>query len=129
MFNSVGILIYSRPYKLILKVDEELGNFYRSLIPKYLNVKKQMHSFHITIIRNETPLNFNFWEKYQNRYINFEYDPYIYNGIVYYWLNIFSPILENIRTELGLSTSSEYSRSPDGLCNFHITLGNIKHLQ
>jgi hypothetical protein len=129
MYKTTGVLIYSdNPYKLIVQVDDEIGNYYRSLIPKYFNVKKGAYSSHISVIRNETPINLKYWAKYHGQEIPYEYDSYIYNGTVYYWLNAYSKDLEDIRIELGLENTSIYTRSPDEKCRFHITLGNIKHL-
>jgi hypothetical protein len=128
MFTSIGTLIYSNnPYKLIVEVDDEIGKFYRSLIPKYLNVQRPMYPTHISTVRNETPPNLSVWGKYQNKEIEFEYDNYIYSGEVYYWLNAYSSHLEDIRLELGLSNTSPYTRSPDGRHRFHMTLANLKH--
>jgi hypothetical protein len=129
MFNSVGTLIYSEdPYKLIVDVDNEIGNYYRLLIPKYFQVRKPMYSSHISVVRNEVPPQVAHWGKYQGVEINFEYEPFIYGGELYYWLNAYSPMLEDIRLELGLPNLSKYTKSPDGSHRFHITIGNTKHL-
>lgn len=129
IFNSVGTLVYSEdPYKLIVDVDNEIGNYYRSLIPKYFQVKKPMYSSHISIVRNEVPPNLNMWGKYQGSQISFEYEPFIYSDELYYWLNAYSSVLEDVRVELGLANLSKYTRSPDGKHKFHITLGNTKHI-
>jgi hypothetical protein len=130
MFSSVGTLVYSEnPYKLIVNVDNEIGNYYRWFIPKALQVQKPMYSSHISTVRNEVPPNLNVWGKYQGTEIAFEYEPFIYNDELYYWLNAYSPTLEEIRVELGLPTLSEFTRSPDGKHRFHITIGNTKHLR
>ena len=128
MNDSTGTLIYSNnPYKLIVLVDNEIGRYYRALIPKYLDVRKQFHDSHISVIRNENPINMGFWGSYHNQEINFEYESNIYNDETYYWLNAYSPKLEEIRQELGLQSTSQFTRSPDGAHKFHITIGNIKH--
>lgn len=130
VFNSVGTLVYSQdPYKLIVDVDDEIGNYYRSLIPKYFKVKKPMYSSHISVVRNEVPPNLNMWGKYQGKEVSFEYEPFIYSDELYYWLNAYSSILEDIRVELGLSNISDITMSPDRKCKFHITIGNTKHLK
>ena len=128
MIKSVGRLIYSdNPYKLIVEVDQGISDFYYSLIPKSHRVQKQMYSAHISTIRNEIPINIQFWNKYQNKLVEFEYESFIYNDETYYWLNAYSKELENIRIELGLKETSEFTRSPDGLHKFHITIANTKH--
>lgn len=130
MFSSIGLLIYSdNPYKLIVEVDDEIGKYYRSLIPKYLGVQRPMYTSHISIIRNETPPNIQVWRKYHQNEIVFNYESFVYNGTVYYWLNAYSKTLEDIRKELGLASTSEYTKSPDGRHKFHITIGNLKHLK
>ena len=129
MITSIGTLIYTEnPYKLIVEVDDEIGKYYRSLIPKYLGVQRPMYSSHISTIRNEIPVNLSVWSKYHQQEISFEYESYIYNGEVYYWLNAYSKSLEDIRLELGLPNTSEFTKSPDGRHKFHITIGNLKHL-
>lgn len=128
MFTSIGTLVYSQdPYKLIVNVDDGIGDYYRSLIPKAWQVKKPMYPSHISTVRNEAPKNMMAWNKYQGMNISFEYDGIIYNDEVYFWLNAYSPKLEEIRLELGLSNLSQFTRSPDGKHKFHITIGNTKH--
>lgn len=128
IFNSTGILIYSdNPYKLIVLIDEEISNFYRHLTPRYLNIKKPMHRPHISIVRNEIPFKLSVWKKYQNKEIHFEYDNYIYNDEMYYWINAYSSVLENIRLELGLLNSNPNLISSNNNYKFHITIGNVKH--
>lgn len=129
MFKSIGVLKYfNNPYKLIVSVDEEISKYYRSLIPKYFYVQKPMYGCHISVIRNEVYIpNFEFWEKYQNIKITFNYENIIYDNELYFWLNVVSPDLENIRLELGLPNISQLTQSPDGKHKFHITIGNTKH--
>jgi hypothetical protein len=127
MFRSIGQLKYSYdPYKLIVSVDQGIGDFYRSLIPKAHQAQKPLYPSHISVVRNEIPDSS---ANYQDQDVEFIYEPYIYNDETYYWLNCFSPHLECIRLELGLPITSQYTRSPDGLHKFHMTLANIKHLK
>lgn len=127
MFSSIGILKYfNNPHKLIVEIDPEISNFYRSLIPKSIYINKQRYPAHISVVRKELPINQNFWEKYQNKELIFKYDSFIFNNSIYFWLRAQSNILESIRLELGLSNTSIYTKSPDGQHNFHITLGNVK---
>ena len=127
MIQSTGTLLYSNnPYKLIVSIDNEIGRYYRSLIPKYFNAQPQAYSSHISVVRKEIPPNINVWYKYHGSEIQFEYDSIIYNGEVYFWLNAYSPVLEEIRLELGLQNLSQYTRSPDGRHRFHITIANMK---
>ena len=132
LHKSQGILRYSiEPnvgYKLIVEVDREISNYYRSLIPKYIDWLPQKYPPHISVVRHETPPNLEAWDKYDGEKIEFEYPGIIYSGTVYWWLNAFSERLEEIRVELGLPISSMYTRPPEGFDKvFHITLANRKH--
>ena len=127
LFQSIGKLKYfDNPYKLIVEVDNEIARYYRSFIPKYLKVNKPMYPAHISTVRREIP-NLEFWGKYQGKDINFQYENIICNDEVYYWLGAFSKELQEIRTELGLPITSWITEPPDGLYNFHITIGNTKN--
>jgi hypothetical protein len=129
MFNSNGKLVYSSdPYKLIVEVDNNIASYYRSLIPKFLQYQKPLYPAHISVVRNEKEINLLAWNKYYGKNIEFEYDHYIYNDNIYYWLNICCSELEKIREELGLSGTSDYTKSPDGRHLFHCTIANMKHL-
>ncbi len=126
-FNSVGILKYSdNPNKLVVEVDEEISRYYRYFVPKFINLKRQAFPAHISVVRKENPLNMEFWGKYNNKEVDFVYENVIYNDEVYYWLSAFSPDLEKIRLELGLSNISDITCSPDKKHKFHITIGNLK---
>jgi hypothetical protein len=114
---------------LVVNADQELSNYYRVLIPKWKNAKSQMYPAHITVVREglEEPKNLEFWGKYQGEKIEFYYSPEVQEGTVYFWLNIFSVRLEEIRIELGLSVHSEYTLPPEGFTKcFHMTVGNKK---
>lgn len=135
LFESVGYLDYSYKddygYRLVMNVDKDICNYYRSLIPKSIKPNSQYYYPHVSIVRHETPKNLDFWGKYQNIPITFYYDNKINFGYVYCWLNIFCQKLEEIRLELGLPISSQYTMPPEGAefkkC-FHMTIGNFKNL-
>lgn len=129
MFVSNGKLEYHKdPLKMIVTVDQQVSDYYLSQIPKYLNVHRQRFPAHISAVRNERPKHFEVWEKYQNHLFEFEYSGIVYNDDVYYWLDVTCPKLEEIRCELGLNSTSQWTKSPDGRHRFHITIGNTKHL-
>lgn len=46
MYESFGVLEYSNNDRLVLKIDQEIANYYLSLIPKYKNVIRQRHNAH-----------------------------------------------------------------------------------
>ncbi len=127
-FKSSGVLCYSEnPIKLIVAIDPGIASFYRSLIPKYLHVNKPMYEAHISVVRNAVPPHMQAWSKYQGAEVDFEYETFIYNDELYYWLNVYSYRLEDIRLELGLKPWGDVTKSPDGRHKFHITLGNLKN--
>jgi hypothetical protein len=127
MYRSSGILQYfTDPLKLVVQVDPDLGNFYRSLIPKYYGVNRPMYEPHISVIRKVVPPNMLVWGKYQDERVDFDYDTYVFNDELYFWLNVYSPRLEEIRSELGVKPFGDVTLSPDGRHKFHITVGNIK---
>lgn len=134
VFESTGVLRYSYKegygYKLILEVDKDIAN-YRKFIPKCFKVNSQMYPPHITVVRNEIPVNLDVWDKqvkeYEGEEIKFLYSNYINRGTVYWWLNAFCTRLEEIRVELGLPVSSVYTLPPEGFVRcWHITIGNSK---
>jgi hypothetical protein len=129
MFKSTGTLQYYREsYKLIVTVDPGIAEYYRALIPKYIVFNKPMYDPHISVIRKETVPNLELWGKYHGQDFEFEYENYIYSSANYLWLNVYSEELENIRLELGLTKTSEITRSPDGRHKFHMTIGNFKNI-
>lgn len=130
MFESVGIIKYhTNPYKLIVEVDPEISRYYRSLIPKSHRVQSQMYKPHISVVRKEIPNNVDkLWFKYENKKVEFQYSNYIFNGEIYYWLNVYSDFLIEIRKELNLNIINNFKMYENEKYRFHITLGNIKHL-
>lgn len=132
LYESSGPLRYSQGnfgYRLVVDVDKELAEYYRSLIPKWISTNKQMYPPHITVVRcyKELPVNLKPWGKYEGEIINFQYENIVHSGKVYFWLNVFCKRLEVVRAELGLPVTSEYTRPPEGYLKcFHCTIGNIK---
>lgn len=130
MYSSSGYLIYeidNSGHKLNVIVDRDLSNYYRALIPKYIDVQPQKYPPHISVVRKETPIHLDKWNCYNGEEVEFFYDGIIRFGQVYCWLNVFCVRLEEIRLELGLPVSSIYTKPPEGFIKcFHMTLGNFK---
>lgn len=131
--KSVGVLKYSSNgndfYRLTVEVDQEISNYYRSLIPKWHDVNRPRWPAHITVVRpeKEKPVFLEHWNKHNNREIEFQYTPTVFQGKVYFWLNAFCTELEQIRKELGLPVRSEFTLPPEGFTKcFHITIANLK---
>ena len=132
LHSSVGTFQYwhsKGSYKAIVRADQGISDFYRTLIPKYYYVAPQMYPAHISVVRKEVPYKKQLWGAHAGEKIEFFYSPIIQHGEVYWWLNVFCKRLEEIRTELGLPVSSPYTRPPDGFSKcLHLTIGNTKAL-
>jgi hypothetical protein len=133
LFTSTGILRYSHNdeygYRLVMDVDRDLANYYRGLIPKWIKTNPQKYPPHVSIVRKEVPKNLSVWGKYEGDSVEFTYSNVVHGGTVYYWMNVFSERLEEIRVELGLPVSSQYTLPPEGFVKcFHMTIGNLKGL-
>ena len=127
--KSIGHLYYGDDHKLIVQIDQGISDYYRSLIPKHMEVSSPMWPAHITVVRTqkEIPTNLQFWKKYDYQPIEFYYSSIIDWDETYYWLDVYCKQLEFIRKELGLSNVSQYTLPPSGFKKvFHTTIGNKK---
>ncbi len=116
-------------HKLILECDQGIVDYYRALLPKYIKPNPQRYSAHVSLVRHETPVILDAWGKREGQPVEFHYTNHVFFGKVYCWLNVFCTELEEVRKELGLPVSSEYTRPPDGFTKcFHLTLGNFKDI-
>ena len=131
MQKSTAILKYSVVdvgHRLVGEIDQELADYYRALIPKWHYVQRQKYGAHVSIVRKETPVHLEHWGKHEGEEVEFIYDTEVKFGAVYCWLNVFCVRFEEIRLELGLPVSSQYTLPPDGFVKcFHSTLGNWKN--
>lgn len=130
MHTSIGNLRYSQAdygYKLIVEVDQGISEYHRALLPKWIDSNRQKYPAHISVVRHEVPPNLGLWGSHEGEEVEFNYTHEIFFGQVYCWLNVFCKKLEQIRLELGLPVSSQYTRPPNGYLKcFHLTLGNFK---
>lgn len=132
LHKSKGVLRYSEPdgqYRLVVDVDQQLADLYLSLIPPCKNVRRPRWGAHITIIRpyRDMPSMWDAWRLYEGEEIEFYYDNYIYNGEVYYWLNVYSVRIEDIRRELGMPVDAKFRQPPPGFKkSFHMTVAHNK---
>lgn len=121
--------------KVVVIVDPAIVALTRALLPPALKsvLRPQKYPPHITLVRGEWPsvvvgpppdrLE---WAMLDAKRVTFFYDPSPVIGETYAWLRVFSPELRAYRTRLGLASSSELTRPPDGEDCFHITIGNQK---
>lgn len=133
MFTSKGKLEYDdkEGFRVVLKVDQDLSNYYRALTPLYYRVFKPRWAAHITVVRPEYDVypKIRYWEDHAGEEIEFIYDPYVLNGNGYYWINAWSKRLEEIRIELGLQNVSKYALRPAGYDKtFHVTVAKYEEI-
>lgn len=123
-FESEGILKFEIDplvgYKAIVEIEQDISDYYRTLIPKYMTVNLQRFKAHISVVRRESP-NF-MWGLRHMEKIQFEYSNIVFSDTKYYWLAVNCKRLEDIRIELGLDGLVPWRNS------FHITVGNKKFL-
>ena len=130
MYQSSGILKYSTEptMKVVLEVDREIVRLYKWFAPKWVGLRSQMFDPHISIVRKEIPTNIDKFGLHEGREVQFTYDPVIYYCPKYWWIEVSSPELEDIRLELGLRRfRSHFSPDIRGFFGFHITIGNTKY--
>lgn len=130
MEKSIGTLQYEIDpivgEKIFLTIDKCIVDYARSLVPKYIKLNKQKYAPHISVLRKEQIKNKEYWMRYQNFQIEFEYNMEIFNDESYYWIRAYSNRLIEIRRELGLAPYSGITNAPDYFPSFHITIGNTK---
>lgn len=122
MFKGVARLEYYTNYA-IAWTDRQIGEYYYSLLPKYLHVQRQKEHSHITVCRKdiETP-DYTYWRYREREVIEFTYDGILYHDDLYVWLDVYSEEIGEIREMLGLS------RMRDGFDCYHLTIANLKNI-
>ncbi len=70
---------------------------------------------HVTVVRDERPQYEQFWDRHAGRDIGFEYDNRILGTGEYFWVEVYSEALHDLREELGLARMPEIP--------FHISIG------
>ena len=118
---SIGTLRYSpkllghrlsEKWWLVLDCDKAIGTYYRDLYRLFHHRTKELirpaWDSHITVIRNEEPINKEVWEKYAGKQVEFEYESSLQTDGNYWWLNVVSEELLAARTELGLPRDPQF---------------------
>ena len=129
MAQGEGVLRYriESGFRLVVDIDPGITDFYRALVPKTVRLNRQKFAPHITVLREAT-LPLPAWGTYEGGAVVFDYLPEIRVGEVYFWLEVYSERLGDIREELGLPRIGPGARPPDEKDCFHTTLGNLgKH--
>jgi len=101
-------------FRLVLLVDPEITALARALVPPSVRLNKQKFAPHITVVRSTQGILSFRSMSLAGKTVPFEYDPEVHVGEVYYWLNVYSPQLQEIRVRLGLSPSDWYTRPSCG---------------
>ena len=118
-YSTTGTIQYFNNW-VMCWVDDQIKEYYRSLLPKAWYVKPPRTKAHISVVRKfELPNKF-WWGLYEGLEVKVEYDTEIKTDGQYYWLDAYCDKVISIRKGLEL---------PDYIGNFncqHITLGNTK---
>ena len=130
MFTSYGKLHYddSDGMRLVLKLEQDISDYYRKLVPAHYRVYRQGWPAHLTVIRPlfDSPQKIRYWGDYEGERVEFVYSPFLEFGHGFCWFNAWSKRLEAIREELGLVNTSKFALKPEGFNKtFHCTIGKI----
>lgn len=105
-------------------IDQEIVDYYYSLLPKSIGALKPGHPAHITVVREYegvTPQIIDLFASYEGHLINFSYGPQlIYRVGPHFIIDCRSKEMEDLRVRCGLSPL----RIPFDC--FHFTVGFIK---
>lgn len=127
LYTSHGIVHYDTTdgYWCNVSVDQQLADYYFTLIPKYCRVVRPRWKAHVTVLRPEdNPTNLENWGKHEGERVPFVYDPTILWEKGFWWFNLWCVTMEDIRKELGLSIKSRITIPPPGYFKcFHCTIG------
>ena len=119
LVKTKGTVQY-RGLSCVLELSKDFGDYYYSLIPKYKNAQKQKYNAHVTIVREfEQKSHLFSYQLCKNFEFSIDYDPTIWYAYPYFFLECFSPQIEQLRADYGLRPY----RIND--C-YHITVGNTK---
>ena len=105
----------------VVPVDTEITRYYRWWIENRYHIRlfKPAWNAHISIVRGEklSPDVVELWKKYNGKKIKFEYaqNPHCGSNKLFWSVDVRSDFMDNIRSELGLTTGWHY----------HITVGRL----
>ena len=121
MFETFGVVYYFENF-CSAYIDDEIGKYYRSLLPKALYIQPPKRKTHVSIVRPFEFKECKTWDVKKCCAVRVIYYHSVQNDGVYYWLNCTSKSIGQIRLALGLP---EF-RNKFG--TYHITIGNRKWL-
>jgi hypothetical protein len=120
LIKSSGELVF-RQTSVVVNIDDNIKEYYYSLIPKYYYAQRQMYKAHISVVRGR-------YQTYPacmrsiGRVVDFEYENVVRFDGTYFFLQVFSDEIGKIRQSFGLTYY------PWIFTSFHITVGNIKEV-
>ena len=117
---SAQIKIYD--WWIVAYLPQDFGRYYRSLCPKAWCIKPPMYNSHITVVRKDLEQldKSKLSDIEDGRVVSLSYSPEIKTDGLYYWMDVYSPEIVEIRRSLGLP---DYR---DGYDCYHVTIGNKK---
>lgn len=118
--DRVGLKRRNGPGWVVVEMSNGICWFYKWLLERRgIELNKQAWQAHITVC-DGSPIDRDkvdqFWKKYDGMSIEFEYDNEIYSHWKFYAMRVRTPLLNQLRVELGLK--ADYP--------FHITIGRVK---
>ena len=120
MFKSSGQIRIHREFWLVVHCCEDLARYYVNIFNwenrfNGLKIGSTHWGPHISIVRNEEPIDKALWSLYHEQEIEFEYEPIFRTNGKHLWFNVKCDEFFHIRKRLGLSLEAFYK--------WHITLG------
>lgn len=128
VFKTRGVLTYGPGMKAAVRVDQEIANYYKALIPRCKQVQPQKYKAHVTVVRTgiDQVVNHAAWKKHEGEVVEILYDNHIHFDGRYYYLDVWSTRIGDLREELGLSRYRTTLAGQSLEC-YHLTVGNVKH--
>ena len=129
-FESSGVLLYNPcrkgredPLTIVIEVEEEIGEYYRFLFNKALNIKllKPSWSAHISITRGiESDLDFvNYWKSKTGQRVKFLYTHELFWNKNHVWLNTYCEEISKYREKYHINHKVNEALG-------HITIGKFQ---
>ena len=109
----------------MLEVSPTISDYYYWMVKKHLQLpklNKPFNSPHVTVVagKYEDATQNLLWGKHQGRNIDIAYNSFVEQHDTYFWLEVVSTDLMEIRRELGLTDTPKHP--------YHITIANLKNL-
>jgi hypothetical protein len=127
MFASSGVIHYdtSDGNRVTVSVDKAIGEYYYALIPKYYRVLKPRWNPHVTVVSPvDEIVHPEAWGLREGQIANFVYNHEVFYEKGFWWFNLWSLEMEQVRRDLGMTLKSRITIPPEGYSKaFHCTVG------